>query len=627
MNQIYAIFASSPNGFQNLCHTSIVRVSIRHRAEVFLKQKQTLICFETEEITENPRYPTEPKLSVGGPGSEVPPPYLVATGQTGHAVVGLDIGTKFSRIATYEQEKLTLLLDAPIPSLACRLQSGNLIIGSYPTSETVNIVQDFRNLVGTDWYIEAECGFYNADMLTELLISRLATLAQRQLDRPISKAVITTPVSYTSAQRKLLKEAGARAGVEVLQLINEPTAAAFYHCYLNRGFEGKILVYHQGAGTFSVSVMEYHRSGLLEVKSTIGNDLLSSNFFLARLIAWMVAQFNNESGYILKRSPNTLMRLMSAAEQAINDLHTAGQAHIKVTNIDIEQNPVVSSGSKTHAYLMTSITMSEYLSLIEPVIMETLTNVDQVLVEADVEGKEIDQILVCADSRSFLTFWGKFYDRMPNAVIQPCSPAIFPVYGAALQAALIDNSVRDFVIWDVLSEPVLVEEGGNLKQIIARGTPIPITAYHKCESPDSTVNVNVMQGSPERSTVPLAEVTVSNCPPTTAGETKVEVQFIASADGIIDYRARHIGLDSQLPVSIIDGQPVETSNGWSDSKRSRKFDEDRLNRLARKMNMPPLTVLNILHAKGYSSEDIKNGRAIEHMLRMLKKRQRLEKYA
>lgn len=591
-----------------------------------MTKKQTLVCFETEEKIENPRYPTFPKLSAGGPGSEAPPPYLVTTGQTGHAVVGLDIGTRFSRIATYEQQKLMLLTDAPIPSLACRLQSGNLTIGMHPTSETVNIIQDFRSLVGTDWYIEAECGFYNADMLTEMLIRRLAALAEGKLERPISKAVITTPVTFTSAQRKLVKAAGLAAGVDVLQLINEPTAAAFYHCYLNREFEGKILVYHQGAGTFAVSVMEF-RCGLLEVKATIGNDKLCHNAFSARLVAWMIDQFNHESGYILKKSPSTILRMMNAAEQAINDLHTAGQAHIKVTNLDIEQNHGVSAGSKTHAYLMTSITMKQYLDLIGPVINETWGVVDKTLEEANLKGADIDHILLSCDPRPFLTFWGKFYDRMPSATLQPCSTSTYPVYGAALQAALINNSVRDFVVWDIINEPVFVDQGGQLKQVIARGTPIPITAYHKCESPDSTVNLNVVQGSANIPVIaPLAEVTVSNCPPTTEGETKVEIHFIASADGIIDYRARHIGLDSQLPVSIIDGQPVEAINGWSDAKLTRKFDEDRLNRLSRIMNMPPLTVLNILHARGYSKEQIKNGRAIEDMLRKLKN-ERLEKYA
>lgn len=591
-----------------------------------MTKKQTLVCFETEEITENPRYPTIPKLSVGGPGSEAPPPYLVATGQTGHAVVGLDIGTKFSRIATYEQQKLMLLTDAPVPSLACRLVSGNLTVGMHPTSDAVNIIQDFRSLIGTDWYIEAECGFYNAEMLTEMLISRLSALAQAKVERPISKAVITTPVTFTSAQRKLIKAAGLAAGVEVLQLINEPTAAAFYHCYLNREFEGKILVYHQGAGTFAVSVMEY-RSGLLEVKSTIGNDKFGSNAYSARLVGWMIDQFNYESGYILKKSPSTILRMMSAAEQAINDVHTAGKAHIKVTNIDIEQNPGVSVGSKTHAYLMTSITLKKYLELIEPVLKETWNVIDQTLADANVSGKNIDQILISADTRPFIGFWNNFYERMPNATLQPCSPQTYPVYGAALQAALLNNSVRDFVVWDIINEPVFVDEGGQLKQVIARGTPIPITAYHKCESPDSTVNLNVMQGSANIPVIAtLAEVTVSNCPPTTEGETKVEVHLIASADGIIDYRARHIGLDSMLPVSIIDGQPVEAVNGWSDTKLTRKFDEDRLNRLSRIMNMPPLTVLNILHARGYPVEHIKNGRAIEDMLRKLKN-ERLEKYA
>lgn len=588
--------------------------------------KQTLVCFETEEQVENPRYPTEPKLQEGGPGSAVPPPYLVATGQSGHAVVGLDIGHRFSRIATYEQNKLELLTDAPVPSLACRLMSGNLIIGSNPTSDTVNIIQDFRGLIGSDWYVEAECGFYTADMLTELLIKRMVSLAQQSLERPVSKAVLTVPATYTSAQRKLIRAAGEAAGVDVLQLINEPTAAAFYRCYENRDFDGNLLVYHIGAGSFAASVMEYHH-GLLEVRSTVGDDRLCGNAFQAQVVNWMIDQFNQESGYELEKTAPTILRLMSAARQAIDDLHTAGQAHIKVTNIDIVKNRFGNSGSKTHAYLMATINMKEYLAMIEPVVMRSLEVVDHVLLAAGTGGDSINEVLIVGDCRSLMPFWNRFYERMPGATVIPCSPAIFPVYGAALQAALLSHSVRDFVVWDIINEPVWVDDRGTLKQVIARGTPVPVTAYHKCESPDATVNMNVMQGSEHLSSyAQLAEITVNNCPPTTGGETKVEVHFIASADGIIDYRARHIGLDSQLPVRVVDGQPIESTHGWSDTRRTRKFNEDRLNRLSRIMNMPPLTVLNVLRSRGYTIDSIKNGRAIEDMLRKLKK-ERLDRYA
>lgn len=583
-----------------------------------MKQKQrSLICFETEDFLVNPRYPSEPKLQKGGTDSGVPPPFLVATGQAGHAVVGLDIGSKFSRIATFEGDKFDSFSPSQVPSIAGRLSNGNLTIGRHPTSDTVNVIQHFRKLIGTDWFVEAECGFYSAEMFTELLIKRMVTLASAELGRPVSKAVLTTPVTFTSNQRKLLKAAGEAAGVDILQLINEPTAAAFYHCYqeLRRDSNMNLLVYHLGAGTFAASVMEFQH-GLLEVKSTIGDDTLAGESFVGEVVHWMVQTFEADSGHQLDKTPATVWKLIRAAEQAIQDLHTAGQANVKVTNLEVKANgPNVRS--KTHAYLMASISLTEYHKLIEPLIAKTLDVVDRVLTDSNTHQNKIDQILLIGETRALTPFFRRFYDRFSNATIFPASPNTYPVYGAALQAALLNHSIRDYVVWDVISEPVWVNENGELKQVISRGTPLPITAYHKCESPTATVNMHVVQGSIDSEKATLADVTVSNCPPTTAGETKVEVHFIASADGIIDYRAKHIGLDSMLPVHAIDGQPL-LSMGFSEAKRTKTFDEARLNRLARILNTTPLTVLNVLRAKGYTLEAIKNGIAIESMLRKLK---------
>jgi len=590
-----------------------------------LKQK-TLVCFETEEFLENPRYPTEPKLKLGGPDSGLPPPYLVTTGQAGHIVVGIDIGTKFSRLATFEGGQFELLNNAPIPSVAGRMSTGELTIGLPPGDYTTSVIQNFRGLIGSDWYVEAENAFYSAEMFTELLVKRLITLASGAIGRPVSKAVLTVPASFTSHQRKLLKAAAEAAGIDVLQLLNEGTAAAFYHCYDNPEFEGELLVYNMGAGCFSVSVMEFHH-GLLEVKSTVADDRLSGQAFIAQMMDWMIDCFNETSGYTLDKTPATAWRLIRAAEQAIADIHMAGKANIKVTNLDVVPDKAGTKvgSSKTHAYLMASITKKEFTNLIEPVLEKTFAVVDRVIAESNTDRNNIEQVLLVGDYQQLLLYLSKFYDRFPGTVITPCSTSTHPVYGAALQASLLNHNARDFVVWDVLTEPVWVDDQGALKKVISRGTPLPITGYHKCESPDSTVNMHVLQGPTENELTTLADLTVSNCPPTTAGETKVEIRFIASADGIIDYRAMHIGLDSMLPVRAIEGQLTATS-GWSESKRSKKFDESRLNRLARIMNVPPLTAMNILRSKGYTVEDIKNGRAIEDMLKKLKDA-RLEKHA
>lgn len=582
-----------------------------------MTQKQTLICFETEEQLINPRYPSEPRLQKGGPDSGLPPPYLVATGQSGHAVVGLDIGSVRSRMAVFESDVFRQIAGNGVLSQAGRLSNGNLTIGIPPTGDTVGTIGHFRKLIGSDWYVEAECGFFSAEMFTELLIRKMLELGNSTLGRPISKAVVTTPTTFTSNQRKLLKAAAEAAGVDVLQLINEPTAAAFYHCYqeFKRDTNATILVYHLGAGTFAVSVVEFQH-GLVEVKASLGDNSLSAEALIATFVKWMIDTFEADSGHKLNRTSETLIRLFNAAEVAINDLHTAGRAHVKVTNLE-----VAASGpnlkSKTYGYLMASMTLNEYHQLIQPTIEKTFDAVDRVLAESNTPADSIEQVLMVGDHRSLTPFLRNFYQRLPGATVFPATSDTYPVYGAALQAALLNNSIRDYVVWDVINEPIWIEQNGEFKQVISRGTPLPVTAYHKCESPDSTVNLHVVQGPEQGPKYTLADITVSNCPPTTAGETKVEVHIIANADGVIDYRAKHIGLDSMLPVNVIDG-PLTPVLAHNDARSARQFEESRLNRLARIMNTTPLTVLNVLRSRGYSIEAIKNGVAIEDMLRKLK---------
>lgn len=575
-----------------------------------------LVCIDKEERVENPRYPTEPILQAGGPGSGLPAPYLVATGQSGHAVVGMDIGNRYSRIAAVANEQVVPLLDAPLPSLACITPSGHITVGYPPSDKSTGMIHHFRRLVGTEWYVESQDGFYTAQMLTETLIKRLCQMATARLERPISKAVLTTPVTYTSLQRKMLLEAAEAAGIDVLQLINEPTAAAFAYYWENPDLEGNILVYQIGAGTFAASVMSF-RNGILEVRSTIGDDAYSWNSFVDALVVWMIERFNSESGFTLDLTSETILKMLTAAEQAIDDLHTAGHANIRLTNLDVVKSSIE---SRVAGFLQANISLKEYLELIEPTITASLAIVSEVIEKSGIATGEIEQTLVVGDHRNLVPFWSKFYDLLAGSSVNLLNSALYPVRGAALQAALLSHSLRSFVVWDVLTEPVYEEREGAYKEVIPRGTPLPFTGYSKCESPDATVNMHVTQHSCQLTQpASLAELTINNCPPTTVGETKVEVQFMVNANGIIEYQARHIGLSAPLPITVMDGQPMPGVRRWNDPAPISSYDESRLNRLARILNMAPLTVLNVLRSRGYTLEEIKDGRAIEQMLLSLKR--------
>ncbi|MBK9141115.1 MAG: Hsp70 family protein [Candidatus Melainabacteria bacterium] len=572
-------------------------------------------------VSASPGYRTLPRLQAGGPGSGLPPPFLVACGQSGHTIAGFDIGTRFSRLAALESGEFVMPV-APLSSTVSFVPGQAPRVGD-PGSGPVECVAAFRHLIGTDWYVQSGQGFYNAEDLTCLILRNLKLYADSHFERPVSKAVLTVPSTFTARQRRLLRESAEGAGIEVLQLINEPTAAALYHFYNNYSKEGRYFLFHLGAGSFAVSVIDYYR-GIIEVKGTRGRTGLGGNTMDDLLVEWMLRDFEDKHSVAPRRDRSVLGKFRLAAETIKEDLSLSARAHFRLTNIPTAKTGV--SGLVEHdVHYIDSISLMDYQEIVGPSLAEMESYIDRLLDDLGMKVEDFDEVLVVGECARSAPVASMLVERFGVAELRVLSSGDAPVSGAAIMAILMANNVRELVVWDVLAEPVVVLDDQGEKTVLGSGSPVPVTGYHRCQSPDATINLTVYQGAGrcDGALAELAELTINNCPPTPSLDARVEFTIHAANDGIVDFSARHLGLAVNLQVSVREGErmpaPREVLPELYDfGIAERGYDERRLLRLARVLNLSGIETLNFLTGKGHSIASINSGRAIEAMLRQLK---------
>jgi molecular chaperone DnaK len=438
------------------------------------------------------------------------------------------------------------------PSVVQVTPNGDLVAGRSPSQPSDVLVSSVRSKIGSEWRFDWGNVSYGAEDFATALLTGLKRSAQLRLEREISKAVLTVPTSYNSAQRHLFKEAAENAGLEVIQLLNEPTAVALAHSYFFPEMEGNFLIYSLGAGSFAATVLSVS-DGIIEIKSASGNSRLGSEDLDDSLLIWMIEEFEKQNQVPFEYNHESIGRLRRAAEQARIDLTTAPQAHIKVTKLFSSRATQGATSCRPY-HLITSIDRQTFANLSANLVDETIRHVERALVESHLEREEINYLLFAGPPGNSPLIRAKLSDVVLHGHLSIIhSDDSWPALGAAIQASLLTNDLRDFVTWDVLSVPVGIElPDGKFKPLIARGTPLPVTAYHAFTSPDGTINASVVQGESEvaQENTPLAELTINNCPPTSSQETKVEIAFCVRQDGIVHYSARHVGLGVNLTLGV-----------------------------------------------------------------------------
>ena len=406
--------------------------------------------------------------------------------------------------------------------------------------------------MGTDWSTEIDDSKYTPQEISAFILQKLKADAEAYLGGEVKQAVITCPAYFTDAQRTATKDAGRIAGLEVLRIINEPTAAALAYG-VDKGEDQTILVYDLGGGTFDVSVLEIYQvdgQPQIEVKATAGNNKLGGDDFDETVIDWMVKEFKKDTGIDLSKDLTAMSRLKEAAEKAKIELSGTQQTQINL--------PFITMVDGQPEHMDMTLTRAKFESLIAKLIEATMTPTRQAMKDAGVKKGDVDKVILVGGSTRVPAVQEAVEKEAGKAPYKGINPDEAVAMGAALQAGIIagDEGVSDVLLLDVTPLTLGIETlGGVMTTMIERNTTIPARRseiYSTAADNQPAVTIHVLQGEREfaKDNVTLGEFTLVGIPAAPRGVPQIEVTFDIDANGIVNVSAKDMGTGKEQSVKI-----------------------------------------------------------------------------
>ena len=472
--------------------------------------------------------------------------------------VGIDLGTTNSVISTLEGGEPKIISNAEghrtTPSVVAFAKNGEVLVGDQAKRQAITnperTVRSVKRHMGTDWDIEVDGKSYNSQEIAARILMKLKRDAEAFLGENVTEAVITVPAYFGDAQRQATKEAGQIAGLEVLRIINEPTAAALAYGLDKTEDDHLILVYDLGGGTFDVSVLEIGE-GVFEVKSTHGDTTLGGDDWDDKIINWLVEGFKNDNGVDLSKDAMAMTRLKEAAEKAKIDLSSVMETEINL--------PFITATNEGPIHLLRTLTRSEFDQMTEDLVERTRMPFEEALKDAGVTMNDIDQVILVGGSTrmpSVQAIVNELAGKEPNKGVNPDEVV---ADGASLQAGVLTGDVKGILLLDVTPLTLGVEtEGGVSTKMIERNTTIPTRRseiFTTAADNQPEVEIHVLQG--ERAMAndnkSLGRFKLPGIAPARRGVPQIEVTFDIDANGIVSVSAKDLGTGQTQQVTITGG--------------------------------------------------------------------------